>query len=724
MNTPMTCENTYTLEHHQMTLHFLRTEDQFALCAFQPSSIPLEGEHIARPLVNLAVSGEAAGGLHTTTHASYALMSELKLEHLVQENLRLVAAYVLPRKKLRLAVTVEAVPETAVLRVHTAAENIGGEPVDIRFLSSAFLQGLCLGGLRDVFDPQRIRVHYCRQTWHGEGQWQTSSLEEMGLYKGSVIWCGCSASIQSVGSFPTSCFAPVMVIEDTESNSFWYVQLETAGSWSLELGYSGNYQKGGLYLLADAADENVGGWHHTLQPGERYTADCAAVGCLQGSWNDVLRELTRYRRTLAPAGPRPLVFNDYMNCIWGAPTDELLLPLIDRAAELGAEVFCIDSGWFTEPGRHWSGDFGDWLPGERRFGEMTLQGILDQIRRKGMRAGLWTEIEVCSDTARWYAKPDSCFLMRNGKRVEGGMRTFLNFTDPQVRIHIRNVLERLIGMGVTFFKNDYNLSTGIGADNLADSAAEGLRRNIDAFYMLLDEVRLAHPEVTLEGCASGGMRGDYKTLQHVDINSFSDQVDYRRCPSVITGCLCNILPEQLGVWCYPWPAPFENVDCTAYLCSEEYRRAMADTEQTVYNVINGMCGLMYLSGRIDCMDEANLTVLREGVEMFKQNRAFLAGAYPRMVAPHVPVGDLQSWQAAALEDEASRRMLLAVWRNGAADDVFEMDLGLAGKTVSIAQRFPTHIRDAKWRYNANSGHLTVQMPKNYTARLFEILVED
>ncbi len=27
----------------------------------------------------------------------------------------------------------------------------------------------------------------------------------------------------------------------------------------------------------------------------------------------------------------------------------------------------------------------------------------------------------------------------------------------------------------------------------------------------------------------------------------------------------------------------------------------------------------------------------------------------------------------------------------------------------------THIRDAKWRYNANSGHLTVQMPKNYTA---------
>ncbi len=104
---------------------------------------------------------------------------------------------------------------------------------------------------------------------------------------------------------------------------------------------------------------------------------------------------------------------------------------------------------------------------------------------------------------------------------------------------------------------------------------------------------------------------------------------------------------------------------------------MADTEQTVYNVINGMCGLMYLSGRIDCMDEANLTVLREGVEMVKQNRAFLAGAYPRVVAPHVPVGDLQSWQAAALEDEASRRMLLAVWRNGAADDVFEMDLGLA-----------------------------------------------
>lgn len=720
----MAFENIFVWEHHQMMLRFVQTEERLDLCAFQPSELQGNERTAARPLVSFSVSGEPAGILHTSTHASCTLPRELRLEKLTREKDSLTAVYKLPQKGLRLKVVMERVPGAAMLRVHTTAENVGREPVDLRFLSSAFLQGLCLGGLRDVFDPGRIRIHYCCQTWHGEGQWKTSSLAEMGLYKGSTIWCGSSARIQSVGSFSTSRYVPVLVVEDTESSSFWYVQLETAGNWGLEIGYSGDYQEGGLYLLADAADENVGGWHHTLQPGEVYAADCAAVGCLQGNWNDVLKELTRYRRALAPAGPRPLVFNDYMNCLWGAPTDELLLPLIDRAAELGVEVFCIDSGWFTEPGKQWLGYFGDWRPGERRFGDMTLQGILNRIRQKGMRAGLWLEAEVCSDTAAFYGQPDRCFLMRNGKRVEGGMRAFLNFTDPQARAHIREVFERLIGMGVTFFKNDYNLSTGIGADNVADSAAEGLRRNIDAFYALLDEIQRAHPEITLESCASGGMRTDYKTLRHAAFCSFSDQVDYRRCPSVLTGSLLNILPEQLGVWCYPWPSPFEDVDCTPYLRSAEYRQGMADTEQTVYNVINGMCGLMYLSGRIDCMDDVNWSVLREGVALFKRNREFLSRAFVRVTSPHAPVNNLTAWQSIALADEDEKRMLLAVWRNDTVDDVFAVDLGLPGRRVAVSQCFPTHIRDTRWQYDRHSGKLHVRLPGRYTARLFEIIAED
>ncbi len=53
------------------------------------------------------------------------------------------------------------------------------------------------------------------------------------------------------------------------------------------------------------------------------------------------------------------------------------------------------------------------------------------------------------------------------------------------------------------------------------------------------------------------------SLLHINLNFQSSGLS--PLPVRHHRCLCNILPEQLGVWCYPWPAPFENVDCTAYL---------------------------------------------------------------------------------------------------------------------------------------------------------------
>jgi hypothetical protein len=35
-----------------------------------------------------------------------------------------------------------------------------------------------------------------------------------------------------------------------------------------------------------------------------------------------------------------------MNCLWGDPTEEKELPLIDAAAEAGCEYFVIDAGWY------------------------------------------------------------------------------------------------------------------------------------------------------------------------------------------------------------------------------------------------------------------------------------------------------------------------------------------------------------------------------------------
>jgi alpha-galactosidase len=105
--------------------------------------------------------------------------------------------------------------------------------------------------------------------------------------------------------------------------------------------------------------------------------------------------MTRYRRTLfrtnEPNQNLPVIFNDYMNCLMGDPTTEKLLPIIDRAADAGAEVFCVDAGWYADG--NWWDTVGEWLPCGWRFPN-GIREVFDRIHARGMIPGIWLEIEV------------------------------------------------------------------------------------------------------------------------------------------------------------------------------------------------------------------------------------------------------------------------------------------------------------------------------------------
>ena len=98
-------------------------------------------------------------------------------------------------------------------------------------------------------------------------------------------------------------------------------------------------------------------------------------------FDNAMGELTKYRRKIR----RPnedneklgVIFNDYMNCLFGDPTTEKLLPLIDAAAEAGCEYFCIDAGWYSK-GEWWDG-VGQWLPSKERF-PGGIKEVLNYIR--------------------------------------------------------------------------------------------------------------------------------------------------------------------------------------------------------------------------------------------------------------------------------------------------------------------------------------------------------
>ena len=302
----------------------------------------------------------------------------------------------------------------------------------------------------------------------------------------------------------------------------------------------------------------------------------------------------------------------------------------------------------------------------------------------------------------------------------------MDFRQPVVRDHLMEVFDNLYSMGVRFIKNDYNHSTGIGIDPLNgadESMAEALRGHTEAFYAFVDEVISTHPGLMIENCGSGAMRCDHTTLSHFHIQSTSDQEYYDRYPSILQGMLAVMPPERAGIWAYPYPVDFhqmpaqgdvypltdENVGNTVVSC--------ADGWQTAYNMVSGMMGAMYISGRICYADDLNKKLIADAISIYKENRATLAGAVPVYPTGLSWMSD-NGYATLGLLNKAEGRLLLAVWQTRTEDTDTTVDLTpYLTDNATITRTYPDL---AGFGCSLNDGSLTVAFPEGNCAAYIEI----
>ena len=69
-----------------------------------------------------------------------------------------------------------------------------------------------------------------------------------------------------------------------------------------------------------------------------------------------------------------------------------------------------------------------------------------------------------------------------------------------------------------------------------------------AYLAWLEEEHAKYSEVMFENCGSGGLRMDYGMLSRMDIQSVSDQEDYRIMAVIAANSASAVLPEQAGIW--------------------------------------------------------------------------------------------------------------------------------------------------------------------------------
>lgn len=455
-----------------------------------------------------------------------------------------------------------------------------------------------------------------------------------------------------------------------------------------------------LYLQISGPSEAENHWWKKLQPNESFTTVPVSVAVSKADLEDALQIITKYRRCIRRENDDnkklPVIFNDYMNCLMGEPTTAKLIPLIESAKKAGCEYFCIDCGWYSD-GFWWDG-VGEWLPSEKRF-PGGINEPLNYIRENGMIPGLWLELEVMGIKCPLANKlPDDWFFMRHGKRIIDQSRYQLDYRNPKVREYASSIIDRLVNeYGVGYIKMDYNIDMGIGTDNNADSAGDGLLEHNRAYLKWLDGIFLKYPKLVIENCSSGGMRMDYAQLSRYSIQSTSDQMDYKMNAIIASAVNSLVTPEQGAVWSYP----LKN----------------GDKEEVICNMVNAILGRIHQSGHLAEISEESFKYIQEGIKYYKKIRSDI----PKLL-PMWPAGipNLESkWFAYGLKGD--KKDYLSIWRIDSNQDVFKVKLKhRIGQDLKIKLAYP---EDAEIRtyWNKKEGILTVENKINNSARTFEII---
>ncbi|MEU6470993.1 alpha-galactosidase [Streptomyces massasporeus] len=571
-----------------------------------------------------------------------------------------------------------------VLRSRVRLRNDGGAPLVVQSVSS-----LLLGGLPA---PDALDVHRARNDWLAECRWYAEPLRASVADIHTDVHehdSRAALTLTGRGSWPTDGHLAMGALTERDGGRAWVWQVESPAAWRWDLGERAH----GTYLALNGPTDAEHQWRIRLAPGEEFTT-VPGVLALGPDLDTALGALTSYRRAIRRPHPDhtalPVVFNDYMNTLMGDPTTAKLLPLIDAAADAGAEYFCIDSGWYDDDTRGWWDSVGAWQPSPRRFPDGGLRAVLDRIRERGMVPGLWLEPEVVGVRSPVAAElPPEAFFQRDGVRLTEQGRHQLDLRHPAARAHLDKTVDRIAGdWGVGYLKLDYNIVVDPGTQAPGDLApGAGLLGHAEAYLDWLSGVLDRHPGLVVENCASGGMRMDGATLAVAQLQSTSDQQDPLSYPPIAAAAPTVVPPEQGAVWAYPQP---------------EY-----DDDLITWTLGGALLGRVHLSGHLDRMSDHQRALVRDAVDVYTSIRGDLARALPFW--PLGLPGWTDDWLALGLRTPGDASAYLSVWRRGGPARLRVPVRHLAGRDVRVDVLHPSSADAGRAVWDEEG--LTVSVPR-------------
>lgn len=299
--------------------------------------------------------------------------------------------------------------------------------------------------------------------------------------------------------------------------------------------------------------------------------------------------------------PRPVHFNTWEAVYFRHELSELKA-LADLAAQVGAERFILDDGWFK--GRNDdTTSLGDWTVDPRKYPD-GLAPLIDHVRNLGLEFGLWVEPEMAnaeSDLLR--AHPDWTLHADGRAQPLGRGQYVLDLTRPEVADNIFAQLDALLAAHpIGYLKWDMNRDlTHAASRGRPASHAQTL-----AVYALIDRLRASHPTVEIESCASGGGRADYAILRRTDRVWTSDCNDPFERQAIQRGFSIFFPPEVMGAHVGPAAS-----------------HTTARRSSLMLRGMTALFGHMGVEADVREFSEADRGRLAEAITLHKRHRALL-----------------------------------------------------------------------------------------------------
>jgi alpha-galactosidase len=284
-----------------------------------------------------------------------------------------------------------------------------------------------------------------------------------------------------------------------------------------------------------------------IEPSEMVKTPETHILCMKADLDHVSQALVNHvRRDVLPRPPSEHVFDveaNHRGYIVDHETEAGIDREIDMAADIGAEAFFIDAGWYGPEPNHWYDNTGDWYAGN--WLPNDVEPIREYARKKGMRFGLWVEIEAAGAASKLRKQHPDWILTRNGQPIANGRH--LDVGNPVVAKWMESEIARIIKKyDLDVFRIDYNMSVEEDGNQVRDGFVENSGwRHVENLYAMFDRLRQQFPKVIFQNCAGGGGRLDWGILSRFDNTELSDWMREPRGVKILNGMTWVLPPEIL-----------------------------------------------------------------------------------------------------------------------------------------------------------------------------------